>query len=169
MFNMFVKLKSLGTPNNLTSEFINKIKIYHECYGITQDPGTKNYFVVLNIICKKCNYICAAIHFRQNFSNWTSGNHVVDKFIQDVQLSMHSNNYEVLKAIEWITYDRFYNIEFISKDGFNKVYRANWIDGNIRYWDNENQNWKRGDHNMIVRLKSLNVSEHLTLVFTNKV
>ncbi|GBC40435.2 kinase-like domain-containing protein [Rhizophagus irregularis DAOM 181602=DAOM 197198] len=82
---------------------------------------------------------------------------------------MHSNNYEVLKAIEWITYDRFYNIEFISKDGFNKVYRANWIDGNIRYWDNENQNWKRGDHNMIVRLKSLNVSEHLTLVFTNKI
>ena len=40
-------------------------------------------------LCKKCKhpntdyYWC---RFQQNFQNWTSGNHIVDKFIQKIQL-----------------------------------------------------------------------------------
>jgi hypothetical protein len=30
------------------------------------------------------------------------------------------------------------------------VYRANWIDGYIRYWDNKDQNWKRESDSMFV-------------------
>ncbi|CAB4438585.1 unnamed protein product [Rhizophagus irregularis] len=166
--NMFVNLRSINALNNLTLEFANMVKIEYEFYGMTQDPGTKNYMMVLNNKCKKCDSssICNAIHFQHRFIDWTSGNNVIDKFIQDTQLSTHDNAKE---ALEWIPYDRFYNIEYIAKDGLNKAYRANWIDGNIRYWDNENQNWKRGQHNMIVSLKSLNAPEHLTLVYTNKI
>jgi hypothetical protein len=81
--------------------------------------------------CKRCNEICSAIHFQQNFKNWTSGSNDVDKFIQGSQLSVHLN-YSVSKALEWIPYDRFYNITCIAKA---EKYKANWIDGIISQWD----------------------------------
>src|ERR1700733_13602758 len=120
-------------------------------------------------LCKECNQqytdygwckVCNAKHFQQNFKNWTSGNVDIDKFIQDTQLS--ANYYD--KVLEWIPYDRFYDIEYIAKGGFGKVYKANWIDGNIDYWDNKNRSWKRYD-NMFVALKSLNNSKSVTLEF----
>jgi hypothetical protein len=111
--------------------------------------------MVLNGICEKCKCICNAIYFQQNFKNWTSGNDDIDKFIQDTQLSEHSI-YVIRNALEWIPYDRFCNIKYIAKSGFDKEYRASWIDGYIDKWDNYNKLWKRGAQNMIVILKSLN-------------
>ena len=125
-------------------------------------------------ICKECNKnntdynwckACNAKHFQQNFEKWTSGNVDIDKFIQDTQLS--TNNH--LQVLEWIPYDRFYDIEYIAKGGFGKVYRANWIDGNIHYWDNKNQNWIRYEPNKFVALKSLNNSQNVTSEFLNEV
>ena len=66
-------------------------------------------------------------------------------------------------------YDRFYDIEYIAKGGFGKVYRANWIDGYIHNWDNENKNWCRPYSNEFVALKSLNNSKNVTLEFMNEV
>src|SRR6266498_1762108 len=106
--------------------------------------------VVLNGICEICNYTCKTIYFQQNFENWTSGNNDIDKFIQDNQLSAHDN---AVKVLEWIPYSRFYDIKYIAK---GELYRANWINGKIVKWDNENQNWKRENPNMFVILKSLN-------------
>src|SRR5579862_3604565 len=100
-------------------------------------------------LCKGCNQeniwydwckACNAKHFQQNFENWTSGNVDIDKFIQDVQLSAEYFR----KVLEWIPYGRFRNIKYIAKGGFDKVYKANWIDGNIRNWESINQNWERG-------------------------
>ena len=124
--------------------------------------------------CKECNQentssnwckACNAKHFQQNFEKWTSGNLDIDKFIQETQLS--ANKY--FEVIEWIPYDRFYDIEYIAKGGFGKVYRANWIDGCIRKWDNKNQNWKRPYPNKFVALKSLNNSQNVPLEFLNEV
>ncbi|PKC62710.1 hypothetical protein RhiirA1_423504 [Rhizophagus irregularis] len=52
---MFVILKILNNPASITFEFMYKIAVSHEVYGITQDPETKNYMMVLNYKCKKCN------------------------------------------------------------------------------------------------------------------
>src|SRR5438034_7732522 len=123
--------------------------------------------IVLNDECKICNHTCSAIYFQQNFKNWTSGNNDIDKLIQDTQLSEHTSY--VKNALEWIPYDRFYNIEYIAKGGFGKVYKANWIDGFIDGWDNKNQNWKRDDSNKFVALKSLNNSKNVTSEFLNEV
>jgi hypothetical protein len=38
--------------------------------------------VVSNEICEECKSVFNAIHFQQNFENWTSNNSVVDKFIK---------------------------------------------------------------------------------------
>jgi len=125
-------------------------------------------------LCKECNQentgyewcnACNAKRFQQNFKNWRSGNDDIDKFIQHTQLSAtHSE-----KVLEWIPYDRFYDIKYIAKGGFGKVYKANWIDGFIREWSNFFQNWKRHKPNMKVALKSLNNSKNVTLEFINEV
>ena len=125
--------------------------------------------IVRDYICKECKYICNAIHFQHNFKNWTSGNDDIDKFIQYTQLSVH-RRWEVLAiALEWIPYDRFYDIEYIAKGGFGIVYRATWIDGRIQGWDYERQNWKRDKPNLTVDLKSLNNSKNVTLEFIKEV
>ena len=124
--------------------------------------------------CKECNQkntginwckACDAKHFQQIFEKWTSGNVDIDKFIQEAQLSSNYNH----KVLEWIPYDRFYDIEYIAKGGFGTVYRANWIDGYILNWNNTNQNWDRLDHGMFVALKSLDNSKNVTLEFINEV
>ena len=122
--------------------------------------------IVLDDICKKCNSVCNTTHFQRNFDKWTGGNKNIDKFIQDTQLSTYNN---LERASEWISYDRFYNIKYIAKGGFGKVYKANWINGNIDKWDDINQNWKRENQNMLVALKSLNNSKNITLEFINEV
>ncbi|PKC03398.1 hypothetical protein RhiirA5_423828 [Rhizophagus irregularis] len=53
----------------------------------------------------------------------------VNKKILDLieaQLSAFNSKYEVL---EWIPYNKFYDIEYIAKGGFGKVYREKCIDG----------------------------------------
>ncbi|RIA80262.1 kinase-like domain-containing protein, partial [Glomus cerebriforme] len=113
---------------------------------------------------KWCN-TCNTKRFQQNFKNWTSGNDDIDKFIRHTQLSAK----ESYKVLEWIPYDRFYNIKYIAKGGFGKVYRAIWIDGNIDSWSNKNQNWTRYKPNKNVALKSLNNSKNVTLEFINEI
>ena len=123
--------------------------------------------VVLDDICEKCNRICNTIYFQRKFENWTSGDDDLDKIIQDSQLSEHT--YYVKNALEWIPYDRFYNIKYITKGGFDKVHRANWIDGSIFFWGDYNQNWKRTNQNMFVILKSLNNPNDITSEFIYEV
>ena len=118
----------------------------HYCEECNQENTGKEW-------CKACN----GKHFQQNFEKWTSGNVDIDKFIQETQLSANYCH----RALEWIPYERFNNIEYIAKGGFGKVYRANWIDGFIFNWDNKNQNWIRIDPNMFVALKSLNNSQNV--------
>ena len=57
-------------------------------------------------LCKKCkqpknNYIwCRICTFQQNFKNWTSGNHDINRFIQKAQLK--AKDYK--QVTEWIVY-----------------------------------------------------------------
>uniref|UniRef100_U9TFL2 Protein kinase domain-containing protein n=1 Tax=Rhizophagus irregularis (strain DAOM 181602 / DAOM 197198 / MUCL 43194) TaxID=747089 RepID=U9TFL2_RHIID len=159
--NMIVMLEILNDPKNIKLEFMNKINRF---YGITQNPKTNNYMMVLNDKCKKCNYTCNAIHFQQNFVDWTSGNDYIDKFIQDSQLSVHKN---AEATLEWIPYDRLYDIKYITKVGFCGIYRANWIDGYICNWNDKNKNWKR-DSNIVVILKVLNSTDNIEWEFKNE-
>src|SRR5947209_8716419 len=107
---------------------------YGLCKGCKQPNGW----------CQPCN----SKHFQQNFKNWTSGNSDVDKLIQESQLN--AENYR--EVLEWIEYDRFENIEYITKGGFGKIYKAIWKDGFICRWDYETNRWYKWG-NMSVALK----------------
>src|SRR5581483_6622547 len=104
--------------------------------------------------CRSCN----AKHFQEDFKNWTSGNVNIDKFIQESQL-LADNDSDVL---EWVPYKRFEDIKYIDKGGFGKVYKARWIDGLIRSWNDKAQNWERIRQNTVVALKSLNDSKDIS-------
>ena len=139
------------------------------------DEELKNYYKKYGL-CEKCKQPknisawCRVCVFQQNFQNWTSGNHIVDKFIQKIQLKAKSTS----QVIEWIEYDRFENIEYLAKGGFGTTFKAIWKDGSISYWDSENNQWERRktymDHpNFPVALKSLHDSQNIATDFLNEV
>jgi hypothetical protein len=133
------------------------LKLRYKWYGLCKGCKQPNTFYDW---CQPCN----SKRFQQNFKNWTSGNSDVDKLIQESQLNA-KNVYEIL---EWIEYDRFENIEYITKGGFGKVYKAIWKDGKIYNWDYETNQWNRINIEFVA-LKSLNNSKDITLEFLNEV
>ncbi len=128
-----------------------------EVYGICgecNEPGTGEYW------CQSCN----AKRLKKNFEFWTSGNKSIDEFIQKSQLeASHYTN-----CLEWIPFEKFQNVTYMTKGGFGKIYLADLPEGNIRYWDIENQKWDRITDKKCV-LKSLENSSDISPEFLNEV
>ena len=123
-----------------------------------------------NGLCKNCkqprtNYEwcspCIFYILKLN-KNWTSGNNVIDEFIQKTQLETKS----IFGLIEWIEYDRFENVEYLAKGGFGTVHKAIWKDGYIH--DIKNNEFIRSKNHQVV-LKCLYNSQDITVEFLNEV
>ncbi|GBC09596.1 hypothetical protein RclHR1_00090030 [Rhizophagus clarus] len=128
-------------------------EIYGVC-GECYEPGTGEDW------CQPCN----AKRFKENFKNWTSGNKNIDELIQHSQL----NALFSLKCLEWIPFEKFENVTYLTRGGFSKIYTAKWPEGNIEYWDIENQEWNRLP-NVKVALKSLDNSSNISNEFLNEI
>jgi hypothetical protein len=91
---------------------------------------------------------CIREYLKSNFSNWTSGNADIDKLIQKCQLETLGPG----KIMEWIPYNNFENIKYLTKGGFSEIYTADWIDGNYCKWDPKKQQLKRyGTHKIVLK------------------
>ncbi|RIA84367.1 kinase-like domain-containing protein [Glomus cerebriforme] len=137
--------------------FIEDREKRKEVYGICgecNEPGTGRRW------CQPCN----AKRFKENFKNWTSGNKNIDEFIQQSQL----NAVYYRKFLEWIPFENFENVTYITRGGFSKIYSADWPEGFIRFWDIEDQEWNR-DPNIKVALKSLDNSFDISTDFLNEI
>jgi hypothetical protein len=106
--------------------------------NLVNDLIVNTYYVYW---CQHCN----SKRFQQNFDKWTSGNEHVDRFIRESQMG---RNYD--EVLEWIPYNRLRNIQYLAKGGFSTIYKAIWLDGNIYYWRDKKQKWKRG-RNILTR------------------
>jgi hypothetical protein len=133
------KTESIIEENNNTVdkfEFpnINMEKRIHDnqTFGLCPECNRPNTF---NNWCKECN----SKKFKQNFDNWTSGNMQIDKFIQKSQLSARYD----CELLEWIPYNQLRNIKYLAQGGFSTIYRAIWLNGTIKLWDYEKQEWER--------------------------
>ncbi|EXX51580.1 Bck1p [Rhizophagus irregularis DAOM 197198w] len=128
-----------------------------EVYGICgecNEPGTGSHW------CRPCN----AKRFKENFKNWTSGNKNIDELIQQSQLNaLHPS-----KRLEWIPFEKFENVTYLTRGGFSKIYSADWPEGNIEYWDIENQKWVY-ESSIKVALKSLENSSNISNDFLNEI
>ncbi|GBB93848.1 hypothetical protein RclHR1_02240020 [Rhizophagus clarus] len=166
-FNMNSKRKSdkkviLKYSYNLQSITDEELYSTENCHGISQDPDTKYYILVLQskYYCKKCgkkytntNKWCNPCQLNilmKNFTNWNSGNDNINDFIKEMQLKIGDCNDVVL---EWISYDQFNNVEQVGIGGFSTVYSAIW----------KNKEYKQ------VALKCVHGSQNVKADFLNEV
>ncbi|GES83969.1 kinase-like domain-containing protein [Rhizophagus clarus] len=142
-YNQFVNIKEIRRDDFIKSYSIKgysgkTVKIY----GISQDPNTKNYIMVLEDgYCENCGdqYIvlsdkwcrsCQINNLKEKFGNWTSENEKIDNFIQEMQLSI--NRYGDI-VFEWVPYDQFDKINDIESSDFGNLHLALWMDGPLHY------------------------------------
>ncbi|CAB5369467.1 unnamed protein product [Rhizophagus irregularis] len=180
-----LKLKCSHNLQNVV-EFLNEVKVYStnfEIFGISQNPDTKSYIMVLQdkgyycILCKRKeiytgkNYKwckqCEINKLRKNFTNWISGNEKIDSYIQEKQLEVSYYNDTI---VEWIPYNQFNDIKEIGTHDLITVYSAKWKDGPLVYDKNIGKYKRNPDE--LVRLKcslfkqeSLTFFERLLLLF----
>ncbi|GBC04282.1 hypothetical protein RclHR1_00560009 [Rhizophagus clarus] len=165
-FQAFITISSVELEDVVKKAVnIGDLKKRREVYGVCSEcnePGTGSGW------CKTCN----AKIFEKNFKYWTSGNKDIDELIQISQL----NAVHYTKCLEWIPYEKFRDVKYITNGGFSKIFSATWDEGYIIYWDIENHNWKRNPVQVI--LKNLNnsseninflneVNSHLQIYFSN--
>ncbi|GBC42212.2 kinase-like domain-containing protein [Rhizophagus irregularis DAOM 181602=DAOM 197198] len=84
-------------------------------------------------------------YYDKNRDYKLSGNNVVDDFI------IYTQKNDNLKTgrIEFVSYDQFENIEFLSEGGFSKIYKAIWVE-------------KHNNKCKTIALKKLNNSKDIT-------
>ncbi|CAB5380281.1 unnamed protein product [Rhizophagus irregularis] len=174
-----VTLKCLNNFQNGINEFSNEDETYSikneieipKIYGISQNPDTKDYIIVLNnSYCKECGEIytghvwakwckpCQINNLKQYFTNWTSGNEIIDEFIQEIQLKIESH-LDII--VEWIPYDQFNNV---NKDGFAT---AIWKNSSLKYNIEEIKYEREPDEK--VTLKFLNNSQNVISDLLNEI
>ncbi|CAB5388232.1 unnamed protein product [Rhizophagus irregularis] len=171
-----VILRILYDSENITNKFINKVKPYllspYSDYGISQNPDTRNYILVFrneyfDYYCQKCgNEIndkwCKSCHInrlKNNFTNWASGNEIIDNFIQMKQLNVKKRSDLIF---EWIPYNELIEIKEIGKSGFSV---AIWKEGPLHY-DVVEKKWMKESEKVI--LKYLSSSQNITDEFLNE-
>src|SRR6266511_577925 len=74
---------------------------------------------------------CISLHLQELFNTWTSGNDVIDNFIQKCQKLSSLPNY----IMEWIPFDQFEKVKYLTKGGFGSIYTAEWTRGKIFDYD----------------------------------
>jgi len=148
----------IDSKKNIFGYFDKKATI--RVYGISQDPDTKDYLIVLqNAYCEQCGTVniqnnnykwCEICKLKDlTITNWTSQNERIDYYVQVLQLKCFSNN----MLLEWIPYNQFNDIEEIVKTEFVTAYTAIWKDGPLRYNKKE---WIRKSNIRVNLYKSQN-------------
>ncbi len=110
--------------------------------------------ILWSVYSNLCN-ICDCERLENDFSNWTSDNQQVDEFIKELQLRVADYQGNV---VEWIPYARFENITPIGKGSFAEVFKADWLDGQIKKWNYDVKQWERVGK-MCVALKVIGSSK----------
>ncbi|CAG8685748.1 4601_t:CDS:2, partial [Racocetra persica] len=103
-----------------------------ECclYGLTQDPSTLEYmFVEPSYLCDSCRHRILV----SEFSNWSSGNLIIDEFIRKTQQLLPYDRYP-----EWIPYDSFTEIKNI-RGAFGALVSAKWSQGAKKIQSSSNE------------------------------
>jgi hypothetical protein len=140
-FSIFIILADYSLTEN---EKIEAIRIVYKDY----DQHKIRYNEGIRRVCENCNKECLATlyceycirnYLEANFSNWTSGNKVIDNLIQKCQSEALMPNV----IIEWIPYSNLQYIKYLTKGGFSKVYEAGLINGGYEEWDPEKRQLER--------------------------
>ena len=140
---------SLNHPTHTAHKPKCKYKKCNEC------NRNRKYFNEKHQLCHICCKAKAAF--------LPSGNKVIDDFIRHTLTHVHS------MKMEFVPYDRFEDVEYITEGGFSKIYKATWIDGPIVNWNKVKQNLYRRKGRTTVALKELSNSNNINSKDLNEV
>jgi hypothetical protein len=87
-----------------------------------------------------------------------SGNDIIDNFIKHTLTKKEGR-------MEYVPYNEFRDVTYITEGGFSRIYKATWINGPITNWNDAKQ--RKGE--MIVALKELAGSKDITFEHLNEV
>ena len=122
-------------------------------YGISQNPDTKDYIIVLQDVYYKIYYN-------------TSGNEKIDELIQKMRLKINSKDDIVF---EWIPYNQFDDIEEVNKGDFATIYSATLKNGPLYYgYDHNDKKYTRKSDKKVA-LKCLHNSQNISNEFLDEV
>ncbi|GBC37994.2 kinase-like domain-containing protein [Rhizophagus irregularis DAOM 181602=DAOM 197198] len=191
----FYGLQNIANEFNEFNEFLNE-NIYN-VYGISQNPDTKDYIIVLKNCCKNCEIsnkddlfiICSAIWEEGllvygNGTNFRLPNEkvilkylcnsqdIINELLNEIKKYTISNSDEILNIYGISQNPKTKDYIVVLKDGFCEggfaiVYSAIWKDGPLQYV--ENQRELKRNPNKKVALKCLNNSQNINNEFLNEV
>ena len=111
---------------------------------------------------------CISLQLQSLFTTWTSGNSIIDDFVQQCQMASSLPNY----ILEWIPFEQFIKVTKLTEGGFSSIYTATWTRGRIFDYDENKKEFSyfreqgQGQH---VVLKSLNDSSNPGKAFFDEV
>uniref|UniRef100_U9UNR3 Protein kinase domain-containing protein n=1 Tax=Rhizophagus irregularis (strain DAOM 181602 / DAOM 197198 / MUCL 43194) TaxID=747089 RepID=U9UNR3_RHIID len=148
--------------NKVLNEYSIKESKISKIYGISQDPITKDYLLILynNYLKKFCiecgeqytdinmNWCkpCKVNYLENNNINSTSVNEIIDNFIYTMQLKINEPEDKIL---EWIPYDQLSDINYIKEIKKDTLATAIWKNGSL-YWNSKNKEYIRNSDEIVV-------------------
>ena len=85
-------------------------------------------------------FLMSAFQIRDiEYSNFLQPTTKIDEFIQKHQLEETRSE----QVLEWIPYEWFTDVEYLTEGGFGKIYKAKWTNGNIINWNIKDNRWER--------------------------
>ena len=165
------KFLSLVTENNKLLE--NEEKYCKERFIYEFELDNATYKLGKPKECGKCKLTrysskycenCISLHLQELFNTWVSGNDIIDKFIQKCQKLSSIPRH----IMEWVPFDQFKNVKYLTKGGFSSIYTATWIKGRIFDYDENKKEFTYGTNQLVV-LKLLNDSNKPGKVFFDEV
>ena len=115
----------------VTKDRENFFRLKEETYPC--DICSKAGFTILN-----CEH-CVRDTLQKNFNSWTSGNDIIDNAIKQAQLNCPIPRY----ISEWIKYEDFEDVEYLTEGGCAKIWTATWKKGFIQSYDKEQRQFIR--------------------------
>ncbi|CAB5362083.1 unnamed protein product [Rhizophagus irregularis] len=128
----------------------NIMELKEKLYGISKDPTSHSYILVLDDegynqnLCIKCQIFssffdwcksCKLNHFQLNYGEFPSKNNDIDNFLKNNYCESRLSE----EFIEWIPYNEFEDIKYTRSEIFNAV----WLKGCICDWDKDKFSWNR--------------------------
>ncbi|RIA78980.1 kinase-like domain-containing protein, partial [Glomus cerebriforme] len=136
-------------PTKLSKDRKEQLDKYRELCSDCEEPNTGWAW------CNKCD------PGRFLRDGKTSGNTEMDKLIHESQCRAEHYHHN----LEWISFDRFKDINQIGEGGFAKVYSATWLDGRPKVLDGK----KSRSNSIIIALKEIKNSNNMTNIFINEI
>ncbi|GBC22728.2 kinase-like domain-containing protein [Rhizophagus irregularis DAOM 181602=DAOM 197198] len=186
--NKVVILEYLNNSQNITDKLLNEIVEYYDkfkIYGITQNPITQDYIIVLDenqylkIFCDKCANRYVNMEYK-----WFNSQHITSKLLKEIMeyydklltiygITQNPNTKDYILILNQDQYSRIFcdkcARKYISAKYRwcnNTAYSARWKDGPLRW--NEKK-YVRNTADKTVALKYLFNSENITNEFLNEI